>query len=352
MVTPGARRPLARAARWDRLALGVAAAAMIAASPAAAADPPAAPASTKEQVLALYNQGKELLDAGNTREACQAFEAAKRLDFTAINLILRLGDCYERLGRTASAYSQYQQAAAAAAAAKDARRSTAEERVAAVAPLLARLSVTLAPGAAGVVVRRNGEVVASDKLGSAEPVDPGSYTFEATAPGKKAWTKAVEAKPSALTAVEVPALEAIVIAAPKVAAPIPDSGASPRRTIGLALGGVGLVGVGVGVAFGVKALSNLAASKANGHCDAESFCDDEGYRLRNAARDAGTISTLTLALGATAAVAGVVLWLTAPARAKAPSRAPASSSRPPFSHVTAGASGDAHSGSVWLRGAF
>lgn len=351
------RRERARPRSGGRLVLGVVAAMALAASPAAA-DPPAAPASTKEQVLNLYNQGKELLDAGKTAEACQAFESAKRLDFTAINLILRLGDCYERLGRTASAYSQYQQAASVAAAAKDARQSTAEERVAAVEPLLARLAVALAPGNAGaavVVVRRNGDVVAGEKLdGKPVPVDPGSYTFEASATGKKTWTASREVTPGASVIVDVPALEAIVVAAPRAAilSPSPEGTSSARRTIGIALGGVGLVGLGVGAAFGVKALSNLAASKADGHCDAESFCDDEGFQLRHDARDAATISTVTLALGATAAVAGAILWFTAPAGPRAPARARASSSRSPFSQVMAGAVGDDHSGSVWLRGAF
>ena len=333
--------------------LGLVAAATLSASPVAAADPPAAgSSSTKEQVLALYNHGKELLDAGKTAEACQAFDSATHLDSTAINLILRLGDCYERLGRTASAYSQYQQAASVAAAAKDARRGAAEERVAAVEPHLARLSVALAPGSAGVTVRRNGEIVAAVELGKLAPVDPGRFTFEATAAGKKTWTTSREIAPGASVAVEIPTLEPIV--APTLPGPalVPEGSPSPRSAIGIALGGVGLVGLGVGVGFGVKALSNLSASKAEGHCDASSVCDDVGFQLRREAQDAGAISTVTLALGATAAVVGAVLWLTAPAGAKAPVKAPASTSFSHLSQLSAGASGDAHNGGVWLRGAF
>ena len=344
------RRETDRLARSGRLVLGALASLVLAASTASAADPPAPSASTKEQVLTLYNQGKELLEAGKTAEACQAFESAKRLDFAAINLILRLGDCYERLGRTASAYSQYQQAASLAAAAKDARRSTAEERVAAVEPRLARVAVALAPGSAGVIVRRNGEILAGDRLGKPEPVDPGRYTFEATATGKKAWTTTREIAPSTTIAVEVPALEVAAIAALPTAPTSPEAPSSPRRAIGIALGGVGLVGLGVGAAFGVKALSNLAASKANGHCDADSFCDDVGFQLRRDAQDAGTVSTVTIALGATAAVAGAILWITAPSSTKAP--APKSSSLPPISRVRAGAAGDAHGAGLWLQGAF
>ncbi len=366
MVSAAPRRERERPHSGSRLVLGVVAALALAASPVAAAEPPASPPSTKEQVLTLYNQGKELLDAGKTAEACQAFESAKRLDFTAINLILRLGDCYERLGRTASAYSQYQQAASIAAAARDARQSTAEERVAAVGPLLARLAVAVAPGSTGavgsvgapgvvvvVVVRRNGEIVVGEKLdGKPVLVDPGHYTFEAAATGKKTWTATREIVPGASVIVDIPALEAIVVAAPRAPIPSPEGTASTRRTVGLALGGVGLVGLGVGAAFGVKALSNLAASKADGHCNASSFCDDVGFQLRQDARDAATVSTVTLALGATAAVVGAVLWLTAPAGPKGPARARASSSRSPLSQVMAGVVGDTNSGSVSLRGAF
>ncbi|MEP7121492.1 MAG: hypothetical protein ABJE95_11300 [Byssovorax sp.] len=349
------RRETARSATPGRLVLGViatVAAVSFGPSTAAAADPPAASASTKEQVLTLYNQGKELLDAGKTAEACTAFEAAKRLDFAAINLILRLGDCYERLGRTASAYSQYQQAASLAAAAKDARRSTAEERVAAVEPRLARVVMTIAPGAAGATLRRNGEIVAADRLGKPEPVDPGRFTFEAVSPGKKAWTTSREVGAATTITVEVPALEPAVSAALPVASMTPEAPSSPRRAIGIALAGVGLVGLGVGAAFGVKALSNLAASKANGHCDADSFCDDTGFQLRRDAQDAGIVSTVTLALGATAAVAGAVLWITAPSSVKAAAPAPKTSSLSSLSRVRAGASGDAHSAGLWLQGAF
>jgi tetratricopeptide (TPR) repeat protein len=354
-VSASRRREAARSARSGRLVLGALATVVLAASTASAADPPAPPAlatSTKEQVLTLYNQGKELLDAGKTAEACQAFESAKRLDFSAINLILRLGDCYERLGRTASAYSQYQQAASLAAAAKDARRSTAEERVAAVEPRLARVVVVLAPGAAGVTVRRNGEIVAADRLGKPEPIDPGRYTFEATASGKKAWNASRDVAPATTYAVEIPALEPAASAARQVASPSPEAPSSPRRAIGIALGGVGLVGVGVGAVFGVMALSKLAASKANGHCDVDSFCDDTGFQLRRDAQDAGTVSTVTLALGATAAVAGAVLWITAPSSAKAAPPAPKTSSISLLSRVRAGAAGDAHGAGLWLQGAF
>jgi hypothetical protein len=337
-----------------RLIVGVVAAAILSASPVLAAAPPAAAlSSTKEQVLVLYTQGKELLDAGKTAEACRAFEAAKRLDSSAINLILRLGDCYERLGRTASAYGEYQQAASVAAAAKDARRVAAEERVAAVEPHLARLAVALAPGAAGVTVRRNGDVVAAEELGKLALVDPGRFTFEATAAGKKPWTTAREIAPGATVTIEIPALAPLVVVVAVAApAPVAEGASSPRSAIGIALGGVGLVGLGVGVGFGVKALSNLAASRADNHCDAASFCDDVGFQLRRDAQDAGRISTVTLALGATATVVGALLWLTAPAGSKAPLKRPASTSFSHRSALEAGASGDAHNGSVWLRGAF
>src|SRR4051812_32731381 len=96
------RRPLVTIGRLRRLTAAVLAASLLcAAAPASAAEP------SREAVLFFYNQGKELMEAGKFAEACARFEKAKALDPNAINLLLRLGDCYEKLGRTATAHAQF-----------------------------------------------------------------------------------------------------------------------------------------------------------------------------------------------------------------------------------------------------
>ncbi len=254
-------------------------------------------------------------------------------------------------GKTASAYSQYQQAASVAAAAKDARQITAEERIAAVEPLLARLAVTLAPGAVGVVVRRNGEVLGGEARRPIGAGGSGSYTFEATASGKKTWSTTREIAAGASVIIDVPALEAIVVPAPRAAIPVPEAPSSARRTIGLALGGVGLVGLGVGAAFGVKALANLASSRPTTTATRRLL---RRRGLPAAARGSGRGDDLHRHPRSRRHRRGRRRHPLAhrASGAKAPARSRASSSRLPLTSVTAGAAGDAHSGSVWLRGAF
>jgi hypothetical protein len=88
-------------------------------------------------------------------------------------------------------------------------------------------------------------------------------------------------------------------------------GTSPQRTVAFLLGGLGVVGLVVGSAFGVSAISKNGASNANGHCDA-SGCDPTGFSLRHEALGQATASTVTFLLGLGAAAGGVVVFATAP----------------------------------------
>jgi hypothetical protein len=285
-------------------------AALCLASGAASAQPPAG-ASDREVVLFLYNQGKDLLEAGKVREACAAFEDARRLDPRAINLLMRLGDCYERLGRALPAQRAYQDAAAAAAALKDTRGAAAAERAQALEPRLSRLTLLLPPAsdAPGLTVARDGEAVPRAQLGAAIPVDPGVLTIEARAPGKVGWTLRQEVGgDGARVVVTIPRLADEAPAAPR---PRADEGsAGARRVLAVVAGAVGALGIGAGAAFGAKALARNRDANA-GHCDAQSFCDEAGFALRTQARRAGDVSTALIAGGVAALGAGAVLFFTA-----------------------------------------
>jgi hypothetical protein len=81
--------------------------------------------------------------------------------------------------------------------------------------------------------------------------------------------------------------------------------------IGLIAGGVGLVGIGVGTVFALRASSKNDDSNANGHCDATG-CDAQGKASRNDALDAATVSTITFIAGSALLAGGVALFLFAP----------------------------------------
>ncbi|WP_433927577.1 tetratricopeptide repeat protein [Sorangium cellulosum] len=303
-------------------------------------------AGHKEQVLALYQVATQLLDAGRTAEACAVLEQGRTLDPTAINLLLRLGECLARADRTASAWNVFSEAAAIAKSAGDPRAARAAALAGELEPRLSRMEIAVpAAGAApGLEIRRDGVLVLPAQWGQALPVDPGTHTIEARAPGRRRWSLARAVPPGgARVVVDVPALEpepparALAAAPPgprKQALPVVsiagqrggDSGdgvGRAQRVLALTTGGAGLVGLGLGAVFGAQAIARRDASN-NGHCDARNRCDAAGVALRADAQEAGTASTIAFSAGAAALLAaGVLLW-TAPSRpAPAPATAPA-----------------------------
>ncbi|WP_438022978.1 tetratricopeptide repeat protein [Sorangium sp. So ce233] len=300
-------------------------------------------AGHKEQVLALYQVATQLLDAGRTAEACAVLEQGRTLDPTAINLLLRLGECLARADRTASAWNVFSEAAAIAKSAGDPRAARAAALAGALEPRLSRMEIAVpAAGAApGLEIRRDGVLVLPAQWGQALPVDPGTHTIEARAPGRRRWSLARAVPPDgARVVVDVPVLEpepparALAASPPgprKQALPVVsiagqrggDGGGRAQRVLALTTGGAGLVGLGLGAVFGAQAIARRDASN-NGHCDARSRCDAAGVALRAGAQEAGTASTIAFSAGAAALLAaGVLLW-TAPSRpAPAPATAPA-----------------------------
>src|SRR5688572_27022649 len=87
--------------------------------------PPAhAQAENQAAARALFEEARDLAKAGNYSAACPKFEAANRL-YASPGALLNLADCYEHLGRTASAWSQFGEAASVAERAD--RSDVAEE---------------------------------------------------------------------------------------------------------------------------------------------------------------------------------------------------------------------------------
>src|SRR5580692_10449432 len=78
---------------------------------------------------ALFNAGRSLLEAGEYTDACPKFAESQKLA-PGLGVTLYLADCYERVGRTASALAEFRRAIVIAAARGDRRQSIAEERAA------------------------------------------------------------------------------------------------------------------------------------------------------------------------------------------------------------------------------
>ncbi|WP_437765857.1 bacterial transcriptional activator domain-containing protein [Sorangium sp. So ce764] len=303
---------------------------------------PGQPGGHKEQVLALYQAATRLLEAGRVAEACAMLEQGRTLDPTALNLLLRLGECLARTGRTAGAWNVFSETAAIAKSAGDPRAARAAALAAALEPRLSRMAIAVPPGSAapGLEIRRNGVLLLPSQWGQALPVDPGTHTIEAQAPGRKRWSveRVVPPDGAGVVIIDVPLLLAqeppprALAAAPKgqrtQAPPVPPidergggAGAGrAQRLIALATGGAGLVGLGLGAVFGAEAIARRDASN-RGHCDARSRCDAVGVSLREDAQKAGTASTIAFSTGTAALLAaGLLLWTAPPSAAGPPSR--------------------------------
>jgi serine/threonine-protein kinase len=297
------------------LAVALGLATMAVALPAAAGDPAAA------QVL--FDDAKRLSGEGKYADACVKFEESQKLD-PGIGTLFNLADCFEHVGKTASAWAAFLDVAAQARAQKQPQREqVAADRAAALKPRLARLTITVSEGASasGLHVERDGTEVGPGQWGTAIPVDPGQHTIRASAPGKQTWQTVLDVKAEGDAAAVVAPLLDAASAPPAAPAPPPadsgveaqsdtDSGGS-RRVIGLVVGGAGVVGLGVSAVFGL--VSKSKHDDAGKHCDSDTnHCDATGVSLRDDARQAGTISTIVFLVGATALATGAVLYFTAP----------------------------------------
>jgi hypothetical protein len=84
--------------------------------------------------------------------------------------------------------------------------------------------------------------------------------------------------------------------------------------VGLGVGIFGVVGVGIGSAFGVDAMSKSQTAKDEGCID--DVCPEAAGKIRDKAKVSGNISTVAFAVGAAALGTGLVLYFTAPGSMK------------------------------------
>ncbi|MBI5534829.1 MAG: hypothetical protein HY898_19035 [Deltaproteobacteria bacterium] len=277
-----------------------------------------ATAQDQAAARALFDQGRTLVEANKPAEACPKFEESQRLD-PGIGTLFNLADCYEKVGRTASAWSMFLDVASQAAAQKRAdRESAARDRANALKPRLSNLVIHVAgdPDLPGLEIKRDGTVVGKPMWGNGVPVDPGKHVVLASAPGYKTWTGSVDvpAKPGE-SELSVPALSkdatpgAVSVDQGQGEKPADGSNGSSRRLIGVVVGGAGVLTLGVSTVLALSAKSkfNDTSSMCNGN-----FCTEQGASMRHDAVRAGNVATIVGGVGIVAMAAGAVVYLTAP----------------------------------------
>lgn len=279
--------------------------------------------SDKVAAEALFSEGRRLMAEGRIAEACQKFEASQKMD-PGVGTSLNLAECYERSGKTASAWAQFREAVSLARATGSAdREQLARERADALEKRLARLTISMKGTVpSGLEVRRDGARLDPAELGIAIPVDPGSHAVTASAPGRSAYSTTVEVTgDGALVNVEIPELPAEATGSPPTGSGVTTAvstssggGSKTLAAVALGLGGAGLV---VGGVFGFKASSTWDDAKAE--CSDYPYgCGPEGKSLEDDARSQALISTIGFGAGIALVATGAVLWFTAGSSSDAP----------------------------------
>jgi hypothetical protein len=270
------------------LACTLTAAAVLAAT-AAGATP------TKAECIAASETGQDLEHAGKLREARSKLALCVA---AACPGVLR-EDCAQKLGGVTTRIPSV------VFAAKDgAGNDLTEVRVAVDgAPLVDRLdgtAVELDPGEHRFTFESGGLPVVTRSFVVREGEKGRHELVVLKAPGK--------APVSRETAGEAPVEHADAPSSP------PDSTGDGQRTIGLVLGGAGLVGVGAGVVLGLLTKSTYDHAIQTECSGSPNGCSAQGAQDGSTAHSQATMSTVAFVAGGLALGAGAVLYVTAPKR--------------------------------------
>jgi len=261
----------------------------------------------------LFDQGKQLMAEGKTADACPKFEASAQLSHTP-GVRLNLVDCWTAIGRTASAWAMAAEALDLAERSGDKEAAdAARQRHDALLKQLTYLSVTIAPDAMvpGLEVTRDGQALLQGAWGTPVPVDPGSHVVAARAPGRQPWTVTRElTQPGVTVTIEVPVLAEQTSSTPE-APPQEPPKQRPFRKLAVASAALGLVGIGVGAALGIDAMSKKTDYQAHETPDGQ-CADPTCQTASHDAFTAGTWSTVSFIAGAAFLGAGAFLWFYAP----------------------------------------
>ncbi|MBK9035115.1 MAG: hypothetical protein IPL61_28270 [Myxococcales bacterium] len=273
----------------------------------------AAVAQVSVEAETAFRDGKRLMTARRYAQACAAFAASDRIE-PSIAAKMKLADCEEQRGRLASAWGGFLQVAALT---RDDLKRQPEHQVAtaralALEPRLPYLTISVpeASRVEGLEIVRNGAAVDPGVWNRAVPVDRGTHTVVARAPGHRAWsTTVVIEDESEQRAVDVPRFEVMGGAAGangEGASTGVEGAPSPARERSVVVPGVlaatavALGGVGLGLELSARGRYDDARASTDARARDELY--DSAVVRRRLAVGAGVAAI------ATAGAAGWLWW--------------------------------------------
>ena len=271
---------------------------------------------------ALFDSARAAMGKGDFDRACEQFRASDKLD-PAAGTELNLADCEEKRGRLASAWVQFRTVEEKLRP-NDARVVVAHGRAEALRARVPKLTLTLAPNAPrGSTVRDGNVELGSAAFGIPLPLDPGTHQLLLSAPGFESRSFAILLSAGeARTVVLSPGARMSAPSAPhRIALPaepstshdVTSTGAG-RRTLGFALGGVGVAGLSAGAVAGALMLGKKRA--VDDGCKPDKSCTDAGLAAAHSAGNLQIVANVGWVVGAAALGAGAFFLLTSGPRSR------------------------------------
>jgi hypothetical protein len=277
--------------------------------------------SAHDKAVAAFQEGRRDIEAGNCDGAVTKLRESLTFE-PSVGARLSLADCYEKNDPLA-AWKVLKDAANLAYINHDDRLPLAEQRAAALEKRLPIIKLNIPGGAfelPGFELRVDGELV--DKFhyrGGIIATKPGKHIIEANAPLRH-FSEQIATEIGGSTPVNIKLERETCTTnapAPAPVAPVVVSNENPgstRRTLGLAVAGVGVVGLATGAVFGV--LTSKKKSDIKDSCGGDvTRCNAAPGSVdpeRESAKTTATISTASFIVGGLALVGGGALYFTAP----------------------------------------
>lgn len=298
----------------SRLALAavvVFAATLAARDAGAQAKPPGAAQSEVDRAVSLAHEGRSLYDQGQFGPALERFRAADRIAHSPV-LSLYVARCERNLTHLVAARDAYlivvneslgPDASPPFVAAKD----DAKRELAALEPRIPRVKVETPGATATTRVQLDGVVIAETARAEALWVDPGDHVLSRTDGGEPITRSFRAVEGAAVLVVDLGSSSSAPASPAPTEAPADEGGGGGNIVPGLVVLGVGVVGLGVGIATGLVASSKTSAIEENcedGHCLRSDEANGE------TANNFATVSTISFIVAGAATAAGVVLLVT------------------------------------------
>lgn len=303
-LTPGQRSPdpPLRAARVPALA-----ALVVGLTTLLAPDARAQSVSNEGAAELLFREGVELMKSEEFKPACEKFAASQELDPT-IGTTLYLADCYEQIGKVASAWSLFRIAEGKARSARhEERAEIAAKRAARLTERLSYITVVVSfAELKGLRLTLGEKNLPKPAWGKRVPIDPGSSSLRVEAPGHEAWSTRIFIRPRGSSRVIVSPLRPVAKPVPLPArAAQTAQETSSASAWGWVVGGAGVVALGTGGVLGLRASSLNAESEQE--CRTQNLCSTKGVALRQNASGHADAASIALGAGALLVATGSVM---------------------------------------------